>query len=82
MHKFDFLPEEYSELGGNIFVPNGLYKQCVSMKNEKLWFIGMQNVVYSSSMFQLQEIWNNKILRIQSKFIIFENIVNKFRGTF
>jgi len=54
VHKFDFLPEEYSELGGNIFVPNGLYKQCVSMKNEKLWFIGMQNLVYSTSMFQLQ----------------------------
>jgi len=54
VHKFDFLPEEYSELGGNIFVPNGLYKQCISMKNEKLWFIGMQNLVYSTSMFQLQ----------------------------
>ena len=66
LHKFDFLPEEFSELGGNILVPNGLYKQCISMKNEKVWFIGMQNLVYSAPMFQLQEICKNKLFQIRS----------------
>merc|ERR1712130_63172 len=54
IHKFDFLPERYSQMGGNALVPLGLYKQCIAMDNSKLWFIGMQNLVYSAPMFQLQ----------------------------
>ena len=54
VHKFDFLESRFSEMGGNTLVPIGLYKQCISMENSRLWFIGMQNLVYSAPMFQLQ----------------------------
>jgi hypothetical protein len=37
IHKFDFLPARYSEMGGNVLVPLGLYKQCIAMDNSKLW---------------------------------------------
>ena len=55
IHKFPFLPKHYEDMGGNIMVPNGLYKQCIAIDNAKLWFIGMQCLVYTAPLFQLQE---------------------------
>lgn len=42
LHKFPFLPEEMMLETRNVFVPPGLWKQTVSMKNNQLMFIGMQ----------------------------------------
>ena len=55
VHKFDFLHADLQiNAVGNAFVPNGLYKQCISIHNPKLFFMGMQNLAYTNSMFQLQ----------------------------
>ena len=74
VHKFDFLNGDH-DMGGNIMVPNGLYKQCISISNPKLWFIGMQNLVYSSPMFQLQG--NKKVMprAFLSIFSLFQNFI-------
>ena len=38
----------------NQMVPTGMYNQCVSLQNSKLFFIGMQDQYYTFTMFQLQ----------------------------
>ena len=38
----------------NQLSPTGLYNQCVSLQNDKLFFIGMQDQFYTFTMFQLQ----------------------------
>ena len=45
----------------NQLCPTGLYNQCVSLQNEKLFFIGMADQFYTFTMFQLQVIMNAKI---------------------
>merc|ERR1711990_1097197 len=38
----------------NRFVPNDLYKQIVLINNTQVFYVGMQNQVFTMSMFQLQ----------------------------
>jgi len=55
VHKFPFLDQSLDpEMSGNAFAPNGLYKQCISVKNGQMFFLGMQNLAYTNPMFQLQ----------------------------
>lgn len=61
MHKFDFLPAELqinttgdTGRGLTAWVPQGLYKQCISIENPNLFFLGMQNLAYTNTMYQLQ----------------------------
>lgn len=42
----------------NELCPTGLYNQCVSLQNDKLFFIGMQDQFYTFTMFQLQVPFN------------------------
>jgi len=53
--KFPFLSAQLQPgMEGNKFVPNGLYKQCISVANERLFFFGMQCLAYTNTLFQLQ----------------------------
>ena len=54
LHKFDFLGDELKLNSRNVYVPPGLYKQTVSMKNNRLFFIGMQDLYYTYTLFQAQ----------------------------
>jgi len=55
VHKFPFLSDDLQPgIVGNTFAPNGLYKQCMSVQNPQLFFLGMQNLAYTNPLFQLQ----------------------------
>ena len=54
---WNYLCYRYLELtlkARNELSPTGLYNQCVSLQNDKLFFIGMQDQFYTFTMFQLQ----------------------------
>lgn len=66
--KFNFLGEKLTLNARNVFVPPGLYKQCVSMKNKNLFFIGMQDLFYTYTLFQAQAYLVRDI--ISGKFVV------------
>ena len=46
--------QELSLESKTVMVPRGLFKQTVSMANNKLFFIGMQNLFYTFTLLQAQ----------------------------
>ena len=66
-HEFPFLDKSLRLKSKNVLVPP-LYKQVVMPTNKKLFYIGMQNQIYSFSMFWLQGQLCAKI--IQGKLLV------------
>lgn len=55
LHDFPFLPDYLNpKISGNVLIPENLYKQTIMMSNPSLFFIGMQNNVYTFPMYHLQ----------------------------
>ena len=46
----------------NKWVPDGLYKQCQLIKNPKVFYIGMQNQLWTMNMFQLQGFYARDVI--------------------
>jgi len=61
-HYFPFLGEELTLKARNELSPTGLYNQCVSLQNDKLFFIGMQDQFYTFTMFQLQGFYMRDVI--------------------
>jgi trimethylamine monooxygenase len=53
-HHFPFLPDNLRLTTANRMWADGLYKGVISMKNPKLFFIGMQDQFYTFNMFDAQ----------------------------
>ena len=69
-HNFPFLPEDLKLKTTNRLVPDDLYNQVVYIQNPNIFYVGMQNQVYSFNMFQLQV----------DKLILKENTSNSLQG--
>ena len=82
LHKFDFLGDDLKLNSRNVFVPPGLYKQTVSMRNNRLFFIGMQDLFYTYTLFQAQGSYHLKWCRVDDPYSLAylcrDIILNKF----